>query len=96
MEYFSQKMFWSPLNGLVFYRDITKVEISSFNISELRRLNIDFLGNCYLVPSTFRRGKSEYYVAEKINVITITYVRIYNFISLGKGGTADILESGFN
>jgi hypothetical protein len=48
MKYLSQKMFWSPLNGfilwLVFYRDITKVGISNFNISELRRLSINFLG----------------------------------------------------
>jgi hypothetical protein len=33
-----------------FYRDITKIGISSFNISELRRVSINFRGIFYLFP----------------------------------------------
>jgi hypothetical protein len=89
MEYISHKMFWSPLNGfilwLVFYRDMTKVGNSSFNCK------IYF--PWYLLPFPLALGckTSQHDVAERINVITITDVRIYKYGEWGDGmGTADV------
>jgi hypothetical protein len=97
MEYLSQKMFWSPLNGfilwLVFYRDIPKVGISTFNISELRRGSINFPGFFYLFPWHWDVKHLSMIKQKRINVITITDVRIYKYGEGGRGdgmGTADV------